>query len=122
MAKDTTIQPPAEDAFDTLMQQFGGQRSPAAVGDATKKDELQTTTEKPVISGDSSVLVEIPISPAMPPSEFTVHVDIKLTPPQSTALRRVAAELDRKQARLLNGQRVINVNGAIRWLIEQIQT
>lgn len=122
MAKDTTIQPPAEDAFDTLMQQFGGQRSPAEAGDATKKEELQTTTEKPVILGDSSVLVEIPISPAMPPSEFTIHIDIKLSPPQSTALRRVAAELDRKQVKLKSGHRVVNVNGAIRWMIEQLES
>lgn len=120
MAKATMTQPPAEDAFDTLMQQFGGQRSPAAAGTTPKKEASQATTDKPENSGETSVLVEIPISPTMPPSEFTVHVDIKLSPPQSTALRRVAAELDRKQARLMNGQRVVNVNGAIRWLIEQI--
>ena len=66
------------------------------------------------------VLIEVPLAIQQPPTEFIVHVDLKLTPQQSTIARRIAQQLDLQHARLNNGQRIINVHGAIKWLLEQI--
>jgi hypothetical protein len=67
-----------------------------------------------------AVQIEIPLTGQSPPTEFTFHVDCKLSPQQSTVARRIAQQLDFQNARLKNGQRIINVHGALKWLLEQI--
>ena len=70
--------------------------------------------------GSRVVLIEIPLTETSPPTEFVFHVDCKLTPQQSTVARRLAQQLDFQNARLENGQRIVNVHGAIKWLLEEI--
>ena len=67
-----------------------------------------------------TVQIEIPVTPQAPPTEFVFHVDCKLTPQQSTVARRIAQQLDHQNACLNNGQRIVNVHGALKWLLEQI--
>ena len=66
------------------------------------------------------VQIEVPLSKQPPPTEFVLHVDCKLTPQQSTVARRIAQQLDFQNATLDNGQRIVNVHGALKWLLEQI--
>ncbi|WP_425618046.1 hypothetical protein NA78x_001739 [Anatilimnocola sp. NA78] len=105
---DLQPSPPQQDPLSKMMQ-LGPTKleAPAEPPPATVK----TVTE---------ILVEVPIAP-MPPSEFTVHIDMKLTPPQSTVARRIAAHLDRQQACLRNGQRITTPSAALKWLLEQIE-
>ena len=67
-----------------------------------------------------AVQIEIPLTGQPPPTEFVFHVDCKLTPQQSTVARRIAQQLDFQNACLKNGQRIVNVHGALKWLLEQI--
>ena len=66
------------------------------------------------------VQIEIPLTGQPPPTEFVFHVDCKLTPQQSTVARRIAQQLDLQNACLNNGQRIVNVHGAMKWLLEEI--
>jgi len=96
-----------QDSLPTLIQHF----DPSA----------QTSSSPSAANAESStILVEVPFAVNYPPSEFIVHLDVHLTLAQSTAIRRVARQLDRKQAYLRNGQRVVNTNAAVKWLLEQI--
>ena len=81
-----------------------------------------TSIEQPsVLPLETPVIrVEVPIEPNFPPSEFMVHLDVRLTLEQSTVVRRIARQLDRQQAFLKNGQRVVNNNSAVKWLLECI--
>jgi len=54
-------------------------------------------------------------------SEFPIHIDITLTPPAATVLRRIAIALDRQQAVTLDGQRVTKPHQALRWMLEQME-
>mgnify|MGYP003381954237 CR=1 FL=1 len=67
-----------------------------------------------------AVRIEIPLTGHPPATEFVFHVDCKLTPQQSTVARRIAQQLDFQNARLNNGQRIVNVHGALKWVLEQI--
>lgn len=72
------------------------------------------------IGGRQIVQIEVPLTEQPPPTEFVFHVDCKLTPQQSTVARRLAQQLDLQNACLNNGQRIVNVHGALKWLLEQI--
>lgn len=110
-----------QDLQATLASQFSRQPTPVQTSSSDQENSNLPEPSGETTSEVSTVLFEVPLSPLLPPSEFTVHVDIKLSPPQSTTIRRIASELDRRQARLKSGHRVTNVNGAIRWLMEQIE-
>ncbi len=68
---------------------------------------------------DSSVIIEMPISGEVPSTEFGLHIDARLTPKQSTVLRRIANQLDKQQARLENGKRIVNATDAFKFMLEQ---
>lgn len=68
---------------------------------------------------DSTVLIEMPISGEVPATEFGLHIDARLTPKQSTVLRRIANQLDKGQARLENGKRIVNATDAVKFMLEQ---
>lgn len=70
-------------------------------------------------SQPESVLIEVPVM-EVPPQTWSYHINTRLTPEQSHALRRVTAALDARLARLENNQRVVNVSGALKYLLEQI--
>ena len=70
-------------------------------------------------SPPDSVLLEVPVA-EVPPQTWGYHINTHLTPEQSYALRRVTAALDMRLARLANNQRVVNVSGALKYLLEQI--
>jgi hypothetical protein len=53
---------------------------------------------------------------------FPLHLDVRLSVDQSNALRRVAAALDRRHARLSSGKPVYGANDRIRYLLEQVAT
>jgi hypothetical protein len=73
------------------------------------------------LTADSlAVQIEIPLTGQPPPTEFVFHVDCKLTPQQSTVARRIAQQLDFQNACLDNGQRIVNVHGALKWMLEQV--
>lgn len=84
--------------------------------DSTADTLLVTTRDE----GIRKVLIEIPLTEQPPPTEFVFHVDCKLTPQQSTVARRIAQQLDCQNECLNNGQRIVNVHGALKWLLEQI--
>jgi hypothetical protein len=64
-------------------------------------------------------LIEVPIA-EVPPATWGLHINTHLTPEQSHALRRVTAALDRRLAKLSNGQRVVNACGALKYLLERV--
>jgi len=66
-----------------------------------------------------SVLIEVPLAD-LPPQTWGLHINTRLTPEQSHVLRRVTAALDTRLARLANNQRVVNVSGALKYVLEQI--
>jgi hypothetical protein len=70
-------------------------------------------------SPPESVLIEVPVAD-VPPQTWGYHINTRLTPDQSHALRCVTAALDARQARLANNQRVVNVSGALKYLLERI--
>jgi hypothetical protein len=78
------------------------------------------TTAISVAEARRAVQIEIPLTSQPLPTEFVFHVDCKLTPQQSTVARRIAQQLDLQNACLENGQRIVNVHGALKWLLEQI--
>ncbi len=67
-----------------------------------------------------TVLVEIPIC-EVPSASWPLHIDVKLTPAQSKALRRITQGLDVRGATLGNGRRVVNATDAVRFVLEQIE-
>lgn len=67
---------------------------------------------------EASVIIELPVV-EVALTTWGLHVDTKLTPKQSQALRAIAAGLDRAQARLENGGRVVSPNDALKFLLEQ---
>ena len=77
-------------------------------------------TEVSLTAGSLAVQIEIPLTGQPPPTEFVFHVDCKFTPQQSSVARRIAQQLDLQNARLDNGQRIVNVHGALKWLLEEI--
>lgn len=66
-------------------------------------------------------IIELPFA-EVPLTTWGLHIDTKLTPGQSQVLRRIAAGLDRAQARLENGGRVVSPNDAIKFWLEQATT
>jgi hypothetical protein len=68
----------------------------------------------------ATILIEVPIA-EMPPATWGLHIDVKLTAAQSTALRRITQGLDVRGATLGNGRRVVNAADAVRFVLEQIQ-
>ena len=66
-----------------------------------------------------SVLIEVPVA-EVPETTWGLHINTRLTPEQSHVLRRVTAALDERLAKLANDQRVVNVSGALKYLLEQI--
>jgi hypothetical protein len=66
-----------------------------------------------------TVLVELPICD-VPAASWPLHLDVKLTPVQSQALRRITQGLDVQRATLTNGRRVVNATDALRFLLEQV--
>jgi hypothetical protein len=71
------------------------------------------------ISPPESVHIEVPVV-ELPPQTWGYHINTRLTPEQSHAISRVTTALDQRLTRLANGQRVVNVSGALKYLLEQI--
>ena len=97
-----------------MLEQFGGTEQPAE-----SEARAPQPAVKPAVK-TSAVLIEVPISPELPPTQFGVHIDTHLTGIQATTIRQVAAQLDRRLAVLKNGKRVVNVTDAVKYLIELI--
>lgn len=62
------------------------------------------------------VLIEVPIA-EVPATTWGLHINTRLTPEQSLALRRVTAALDERLARLSNGRRVVNPCDALKHML-----
>jgi hypothetical protein len=65
-----------------------------------------------------NALIEVPYSTDAQRASFCLHIDVRLDGRQSDALRRVAAELDRRGARLANRQRIVHPTHAIKYVLE----
>lgn len=78
--------------------------------------------ELSIVNCPLSIVLEVPLAPAaeIPAVAWGLHVDTRLTPSQSHALRRILHELDRRQARLATGKRVVNPTDALKWLLELV--
>lgn len=112
MARKSEVSTPAVDPRIPLA---------ADVGAAPSDGARQATPPVEVVKQEIEELtVSFPIDPTPLPSEFGVHLDARLSVPQSTVLRRVALALDRSGAALANGQRITNITGAVRYLLEQM--
>lgn len=110
---------PADDPLTQIMRAMA---TPAGTQTSQNVSEAQRIVEQAKQKEPAAVLIEIPISLDLPPSEFGVHVDAHLSARQSTALRRIAMQLDRRQAVLQSGKRVVNATDAIKYLLELIAT
>ena len=71
-------------------------------------------------NGCQMVRLEVPLG-EIPETRFPIHLDIRLKSDMASVLRRIAVALDKKQATLSNGRRVIDSSSAMRWLIEQVK-
>lgn len=108
----------ADDLYAAEAEQADGE---SASADAEPHDGPDSADDGAV--GNQSpvvVLLEVPIAPEFPPTEFCVHIDTRLDSRQSTTLRRIAEELDRQQATLANGQRVTHPTHAVKYLLEKL--
>jgi hypothetical protein len=72
---------------------------------------------RPPVEG--TVTLEIPLT-EIPPANWSLHIDAKLTAQQSHAIRRVTHRLQTMEARLASGVLVNSHSLAIRWILEQI--
>jgi hypothetical protein len=127
MAKRNNSVAEQPDPLAQMMQQLATSSQPPPPLPVAVTAAKEASTEDPPADESTqrhrpaAVLVEIPITEELPPSEFTVHIEMKLTPPQSTTARRIAAQLDRKLVCLRNGQRVTTPSAAIKWMLEQVE-
>jgi hypothetical protein len=103
---------------ETEVQSVPAPVQPSLTGLASVPQAVSGTF--PLAAGGRAVQIEIPLTGHLPPTEFVLHVDCKLTPEQSTVARRIAQQLDFQNASLKNGQRIVNVHGALKWILEQI--
>lgn len=69
---------------------------------------------------EESVQIDIAYAREFPAVTWALHVNTKLTVDQTNALRRIADALDRQQATLANGRRVVTPAEALRYLLEQV--
>ncbi len=77
--------------------------------------------EKPQLQNRQSVSIEVPLAD-VPAQTWGLHINTRLTPAQSYALRRLTAALDERLTRLANNQRVVNASGALKYLLERISS
>lgn len=70
-------------------------------------------------NGSHTVAIELPLG-APVPTAFPIHLDLRLDSRKGEILRRLAAALDKQQATLANGRRVVGSSAAVQWLLEQI--
>jgi len=68
----------------------------------------------------ATVLIEAPFDPDATLIDWCAHLDIKLTREQTNALRRLVHGLDRRQATLDNGRRVVSPADGVRYLLEAV--
>lgn len=70
------------------------------------------------------VTLPLPIDAEVEPIGFGVHINLRLTPAQGSALAQLCSALDKQGATLVNGRRVTRGHGGyndtVRWLAEQI--
>ncbi len=67
-----------------------------------------------------SVKIDVAFARDYPAVTWALHINTKLTVDQTNALRRIADALDRQQATLANGRRVVTPAEALRYLLEQV--
>jgi len=70
--------------------------------------------------GEVLVGVELPFPEHDPGSPIRRHLDAHLDRRQATVLRDLAVALDRRNATLQNGRRVVTKAHALKWLLEAI--
>jgi len=75
---------------------------------------------RPEFDHGDTVAIEVPLCRDTPPVGFCVHLDARLTLEQSTALRKTAAALDKAQARLASGKRVVGSADAVKYILERL--
>ena len=68
-----------------------------------------------------TAIIEVPIDRSVPTTTWGLHLDCELTADQGLAARRVASALDKQQARLRNGRRVVDATAAIKFVLEKIE-
>lgn len=72
------------------------------------------------VNGSNSAVIEVPICRETPEADFCLHIDTRLSLDQSNAIRKAAAALDRQQARLSGGKRVVNPTDAVKFMLERL--
>lgn len=89
--------------------------------EAAPELKLRTPEVVTVAPEAETALIEVPIDRTVQPLTWGLHLDLKLTPEQSCAIRRIAAGLDKQQAKLTSGRRVVDPSAAVRYVLEQIE-
>lgn len=94
-----------------------GDTAEGAREDAAVAPQAQDDSSGPLVERRQ---VTVPWTSEPPPTEFSLHLDVRLDLAQSTALRRVARALDLADAHLRNGVRVVQPTQAVRYLLERL--
>lgn len=68
-----------------------------------------------------TVEVNVPYKRELQVVNFGAHIDIRLTPAQTNALRRVREALDESKATLKTGRRVVSLGDAMKHILETIE-
>lgn len=74
----------------------------------------------PLTGQGESVVIEVPVCRETPPVDHCIHLEVRLTRKQSDVLRMAAAALDRRQAKLADGKRVVYPSNALRFILERL--
>jgi len=86
---------------------------------AEVENEQVAATEEAGNGKVKTVLVEIPIGDISGTGK-RLHIDVDLFSPACNVIYQIADGLDKQQARLQNGRRVVDKNAAIKWILEQV--
>ena len=100
-----------------------GMKLELAVEQPVDAIDVDTPAENPENQGpppsdEDSVLIEVPIYRPGAEADFPLHIDVRLTREQSHVLRKATTALDRQQARLRCGKRVVNPTDAVKYILE----
>jgi hypothetical protein len=96
-----------DDAGNELIDEI--QSSPADVAEALEPEPL-------VLGG---VMIEIPTAEIAEGGYLQRHLDVRLTPRQATAAKRIFEALNRTDARLVDGRHIDRLPQAMQWVLDR---
>lgn len=118
MPKRTTDPAPQERESDVAVK-TAPEPVVETLGADVQKNGVYLSNGHPPEPTVETALVEVPVCD-LPPVTWGIHLDARLTPDQSNALRRITHALDKRQATLASGKRVVNTTDAVKYVLELI--